>query len=45
MNAEKKSGKFRNGEVDYSLETAKAGKLWYFWKILLKHKLRERNSY
>ena len=41
MNAEKKSRKFRTGKVDYSLETAKAGKTWYFSRLLLKHELRE----
>ena len=45
MNAEKKCGKFRTGEVDYSPERDKAGKTWYFYKLLLKHKLRERNSF
>ena len=39
MNTEK-CRKFRTGEVDYSPETAKSVKTWYFWKLLLKHKLR-----
>ena len=45
INAEKKCRKFRTGEVAYSPETAKAGKIWYFWKLLLKHKLNERKIF
>ena len=45
MNVEKKSRKIRTGEVNYSPETAKAGKTWYFGKLLLEHKLCERNSF
>ena len=31
INAEKKSRQLRAGEVDYSPETSKVGKVWYFW--------------
>ena len=42
INVEKKCRQFRTCEVDYSLDTAQAGFLWYFWKLLLKHKLRKK---
>ena len=29
----------------HSSETAKEGKIWYFWKLILKHKLIERNRF
>ena len=45
INAEKKRRKFRTGEVAYFPKTAKSGETWSFWKLLLKHKLRERKSF
>ena len=45
INAENKCGKYITGEVFYSPETAKVGKTWHFWKLLLKYKLNERKSF
>lgn len=44
LHAEKKCRKFRTGNANYSPATSLAEKKWCFWKLLLKHKLRERNS-
>ena len=39
INTAKKCRKYRTGEINFSPETSKAGKVWHFWKMLIRFKL------